>query len=177
METGREFLIAQLNNAIVQHRSLVDSLRQHAEQADDPRYQQLCLQALPKTERHQVMLEEYGKAMHADGAAGIKGALGAVFSKARDAVDAMRETDWLRVVGDIVMIRQSQDTFGTFARAGERLGESRLTELGRMGEQEHDELQQRFNAYAAELFVSHAQGMATDSGGARPRDTAARTAM
>jgi ferritin-like metal-binding protein YciE len=167
MDTGRDFLKAQLNNAIAQHQTLVEALRDHAEQADDPRYRQLCQQFLPQTERHQGMLEEYGKSMGADSGGGIKGALGSVIGKARDAVDALRETDFLRVVGDIVMIRQAQDTFGTFARAGERLGEQRLAELGRMGEQEHDQMQRQFNQYCAELFVDHVQNTVPEKDASR----------
>lgn len=169
MDTGRDFLKAQLNNSIAQHQNLVESLRDHAEQADDPRYRQLCQQYLPQVERHQGMLEEYGRTMGADSGGGIKGAIGAVLGKARDAVDAMRETDFLRVVGDIVMIRQAQDTFGTFARAGERLGEQRLAEIGRMGEQEHDQMQRAFNQYCAELFVDHVQGTAPGADSSRSR--------
>lgn len=167
MDTGRDFLKAQLNNSIAQHQNLIENLRDHAEQADDPRYRQLCQQYLPQVERHQGMLEEYGRSMGADTGGGIKGALGAVLGKARDAVDAMRETDFLRVVGDIVMIRQAQDTFATFARAGERLGESRLAELGRMGEQEHEQMQRQFNQYCAELFVDHVQGTVPGKDGVR----------
>lgn len=158
MDTGREFLTSQLNNSIVQHQSLAENLKDHAEQADDPRYRQLCQQYLPAVERHQHMLEEYGRTVGAEGRGGIKGAIGSAIGKARDLVDSARETDFLRVVGDVVMIRQAQDTFATFARAGERLGESRLAELGRMGEQEHDAMQRAFNEYCAELFVDHVKG-------------------
>lgn len=161
MDTGRDFLKAQVNNCIAQHSALLDSLKAHANQADDPRYRQLCEQSLTRMTSHQTMLEEYANSIDAHGGSGIKNAIGIALGKARDAVDALRETDWLRVVGDIVMIRQAQDTFATFARAGERLGEQRLAELGRMGEQEHDEMQRTFNAYAAELFADHVNGTAT----------------
>lgn len=167
MDTGRDFLKAQLNNCIAQHQTLVENLRDHAEQADDPRYRQLCQQHLPQVERHQGIIEEYGRTVGADGRGGIKGAFGSVIGKARDAVDALRESDFLRVVGDIVMIRQAQDTFGTFARAGERLGEPRLAEIGRTGEQEHDQMQRQFNQYCAELFVDHVKGTVPTKSGHR----------
>jgi len=89
-----------------------------------------------------------------------------VLGKARDAVDAMRETDFLRVVGDIVMIRQAQDTFGTFARAGTQIGDARLAELGKTGQEEHDKMQEEFNAYIASLFVDHVNGTAAGVKGA-----------
>ena len=72
-------------------------------QADDARYRRLCERYVPTLENHQKMLEEYGKSVGAEGATGLKGAIGAVIGKARDVVDAMRETDFLRLVGDIVM--------------------------------------------------------------------------
>lgn len=165
MEQGTDFLRAQLNNAIAQHHALVISLRDHAEQADDPQYRRLCEQYLPRLEKHQEMLEAYAASIGSEGGSGLKNVLGSVLGKARDAVDALRGTDFLRVVGDIVMIRQSQDTFATFAVAGERLGDARLAELGRTGEKEHDAVQRDFNALCAGLFVQHVQGtVATNSG-------------
>jgi hypothetical protein len=174
MDTGRDFLRAQVNNCISQHQLLLESLRDHVDQADDPRYRELCSKHLPHMERHQGMIEQYGKSIGAEGNGGLKGALGAVLGKARDAVDAMRETDFLRVVGDIVMIRQAQDTFGTFARAGTQIGDERLAELGRTGEQEHDRMQQEFNAYCAQLFVDHVNGTAA---GAKPSDKSRSAVM
>ncbi len=167
MDTGRDFLRAQVNNCIMQHQTLLEAIRDHVDQADDPRYRELCSKHLPHMERHQGMIEEYGKSIGATGGGALKNALGAVMGKARDAVDAMRETDFLRVVGDIVMIRQAQDTFATFARAGEKIGDSRLAEIGRMGEGEHDTMQREFNAYIAELFVDHVNGTVPDAKGAK----------
>ena len=95
----------------------------------------------------------------------MKNAIGAVLSKARDVVDGFRETDFLRMVGDIVMIRQAQDTFGTFARAGELLGEKTLAQLGQAGEAEHDAMQRDFNQYIATLFVAHVNGTVIASQG------------
>ncbi len=171
METGQDFLRAQVNNCIVQHHSLLDALRTHAEQADDQKYRDLCLKYLPHLQQHQAMLEAYGETIGTVGGGAVKNALGAVLSKARDVVDSFRETDFLRVVGDIVMIRQSQDTFGTFATAGDHLGNTKLAELGKMGEEEHDEMQREFNAYIAQLFVAHVQEMVPEKS-ARAGDAA-----
>ena len=164
MDTGRDFLRAQGNNCIMQHQTLLESIRDHAEQAEDPRFRELCARHLPHMERHQGMVEEYGKSIGAEGGGAFKNALGAVLGKAKDAVDAMRTSDFLRVVGDIVMIRQAQDTFATFARAGEQIGDARLAEIGRTGEQEHDAMQRDFNSYVADLFVQHVNGTVTTSG-------------
>jgi hypothetical protein len=158
MDTGRDFLRAQLNNSIMQHQTLLESLRDHAKQADDQRYRALCERYVPSLENHQRMIEEYGKSVGSEGGSGLKNALGSVLGKARDAVDAMRETDFLRIVGDVVLIRQAQDTFATFAVAGDRLGDTRLAELGRMGEREHDTMQKEFNQLCAEMFVDHVTG-------------------
>lgn len=158
MDTGRDFLRAQVNNCIMQHQTLLEALRDHVDQADDPRYRELCSKHLPHMERHQGMIEEYGKSIGAEGGGAFKNALGAVLGKARDAVDALRETDFLRVVGDIVMIRQAQDTFATFHRAGQAIGDPRLAEIGRIGQEEHDKMQAEFNAYIALLFVDHVNG-------------------
>lgn len=154
MDTGRDFLRAQLNNGIAQHRQLIESIRDHSEQAEAPRFRQLSLQYLPALERHQGMLEQYGKSVGAESGGGfVKGAIGAVLGRAREAVDSMRESDFLRVVADIVMIRQAQDTFRVFAVAGAAINEPQLAELGRTAEAQHDAMQRDFNELAAELFV------------------------
>jgi hypothetical protein len=62
------------------------------------------------------------------------------------------------VVGDIVAIRQSQDTFATFAAVCDRIGEPRLAEIGRTCERDHDEMQKEFNRLAQDLFVAHVGG-------------------
>lgn len=167
MDTGRDFLRAQINNAISQHNNLLESIRNHAEQADDLQYRRICERHIPGLQKHQSMLEAYGTSIGSEGGSGLKNVLGAALGKARDAVDGMRGTDFLRVVGDIVMIRQSQDTFATFAAAGEVLGDAQLTELGRMGEQEHDSIQREFNAFCADSFVQHVQGTVATSSGDR----------
>jgi hypothetical protein len=165
MDRGRDFLKAQVNNSIMQHQTLLQAIRDHVEQADDPRYRELCARHLPHLERHQGMLEQYGKTIGAEGGGAVKNALGAVLGKARDAVDALRESDFLRVVGDIVMIRQAQDTFKTFARAGEQIGDAQLAEIGRAGEREHDEMQREFNDYIAQLFVDHVNNTVPEGAG------------
>ena len=157
MDTGRDFLRAQLNNSLAQHHNLIVSVRDHAEQAESSRYRQLCTQYLPVLERHQGMLEQYGKQVGAETVGGsIKGAIGSVLAMARDAVDALRESDFLRVVGDIVLIRQAQDTFRTFAVVGEQIGEPQLAQIGREAEAHHDDMQRDFNDLAAEIFVQRA---------------------
>lgn len=171
MEKGREFLRAQINNAITQHRTLIDSLESHSKQAEDRRFKELCDRYATQTRRQQSDLEEYGKSIGAEGASGIKGMIGSALGKAKDTVDAMRQTDFLRVVEDIVLIRQAQDTFATFAAVGAKIGEPRLAEIGKHSEREHDDMQRDFNSLIRELFVTHVQatGATTAEGaGLRP---------
>ena len=156
MHEGRDFLRAQVSNCVMQHKTLLESLEDHEKQAEDAQFRALCTQYLPRMRDHQRMLEEYRATLGEPSGQGLKAALGFVLGKAKDAADALRTDDFLRVVEDIVMIRQSQDTFATFAAAGDRIGEPRLAELGRAGQQEHDAMQRDFNALVAEMFVRQA---------------------
>ena len=58
MDTGRDFLRAQLNNSIMQHQTLLENLRDHAKQADDTRYRNLCERYIPALENHQRRSQE-----------------------------------------------------------------------------------------------------------------------
>jgi hypothetical protein len=158
MERGRDFLRAQVSNCVMQHKTLIENLEDHAKQAEDARYRDLCTRYLPALREHQRMLEEYRATLGEVGGGGAKEALGTLLGRARDAVDAMRESDFLRLVGDVVTIRQSQDTFATFAAVGDQLGEPRLAELGRAGERDHDAMQREFNELSHAIFIEHARG-------------------
>lgn len=157
MKKGREFLKSQVNNAVMQHKTLLENLEDHSRQADDGRYRALCEKHIPSMRDHQERLEAYASAIGTEGPGAVKKAVGAALGKARDTVDALRETDFLRLVGDIVTIRQSQDTFRTFRAVGERLGEPALAELGRTFERSHDTMQREFNELVQTMFVEHVQ--------------------
>ncbi|HEY0020267.1 MAG TPA: hypothetical protein VGC13_28480 [Longimicrobium sp.] len=156
MHEGRDFLRAQVSNCVMQHKTLLESLEDHEKQAEDAQFRALCTRYLPRVREHQSKLDEYRATLGEVSGEGFKAALGFVLGKAKDAADALRTDDFLRIVEDIVMIRQAQDTFGTFAAAGDRIGEPKLAELGRQGQQEHDEMQREFNALVAEMFVRQA---------------------
>ena len=158
MERGRDFLRAQVSNAVMQHQTLTENLEDHAKQAEDARYRDLCTRYIPRMKQHQKMLEEYRATLGEESGGGAKEVLGSVLGKARDFADMFRGSDFLRLVGDIVTIRQSQDTLATFAAVGDQLGEPRLAEIGRQGERDHDEMQRDFNALVQQLFVEHARG-------------------
>ena len=157
MHKGRDFLKAQVSNAVMQHRTLVESLDDHAKQAEDPRTRELCARHLPHMQEHQRQLEEYRGTLGDVGGAGVKGALGAVLGKAKDVVDGFRGDDFLRLVEDEVMIRQSQDTMATFARVGEQLGEPRLSEIGRRAMTDHEQASGEFNDLIQRMFIENVQ--------------------
>jgi hypothetical protein len=156
MHEGKDFLRAQVSNCVMQHKTLLESLEDHEKQAEDAQFRALCTRYLPGARQHQASLEAYRATLGEPSGQGFKAALGFVLGKAKDAADALRTDDFLRVVEDIVMIRQAQDTFGTFAVAGDRIGEPTLSELGRQGQAAADTMQRDFNALIAEMFVRQA---------------------
>src|SRR5688572_21778679 len=133
MERGVDFLKSQVSNAVLQHRTFVQSLEDHEQQATDARFRELCARFIPKAREHQLMLEDYQRALGADESFAKK-AMGAVFGVARDLADAVSQGDFLRLVGDIVMARQAEDTFKTFREAGRTLNIKPLAEIGEIGE-------------------------------------------
>ena len=63
MERGVEFLKSQVANAILLHRTFVQALTDHADQASDSRLSDLCARYLPKMVEHQHMLEDYQRSV------------------------------------------------------------------------------------------------------------------
>jgi hypothetical protein len=173
MDRGMEFLKSQVANAVMQHRTFVENLEDHEKQADDTRFRDLCSRHLASMRQHQRMLEEYAREIGAqEGAA--KKALGKALGVARDLADATRESDFLRLVGDIVTARQSEDTFKTFREAGRQLGNQRLAEIGETGERGHDSYVNEANRLVQTMFVEHVRGTTAQdvraTTGARPVD-------
>jgi hypothetical protein len=161
MDKGMDFLKSQVNNAAMQHASFLRSLEDHESQADDPRYRDLCTRFIPHMREHQRMLEDYQLKIGAD--AGVaKKMMGRAMGVARDLADAARESDFLRLVGDIVMARQSEDTFKTFREAGRALGDTDLARIGEVGERHHDDYVKEANRLVQQMFVEHVKGIAPD---------------
>jgi cell division septum initiation protein DivIVA len=152
MDRGIDFLKSQINNAVMQHQTFVDNLADHEKQADDARFRALCARFLPKAQAHQRMLEDYQRELGAETGTAKK-MLGKALGAARDLADAARESDFLRLVGDIVTSRQSEDTFKTFREAGRALGIARLQQIGDVGEREHDEFHREGNRLVQQMFV------------------------
>jgi hypothetical protein len=154
MDRGTDFLKSQINNAVMQHQTFVENLVDHEKQAEDERFRALCARFVTKAQSHQRMLEDYQTELGAETGAGKK-VLGKALGMARDLADAARESDFLRLVGDIVTSRQAEDTFKTFREAGKQLGIARLTQIGEMGERDHDEYHREANRLAQQLFVEY----------------------
>src|SRR5687768_11957305 len=157
MDRGTDFLKSQVNNAVMQHGAFLRSLEDHEAQAEDPRFRNLCTRHIPHMREHQRMLEEYQQTLGAE--AGVaKKAVSAALGVARDLADAARESDFLRLVGDIVMARQAEDTFKTFREAGRTLKIEPLAEIGEIGERHHDEYVKEANRLCQQIFVEHVRG-------------------
>ncbi len=158
MDRGLDFLKSQINNSVMQHKTFLEALEDHESQAEDSRFRDLCSRHIAKVREHQRMLEDYQTTLGAEMGEGKK-FLGAVLGKARDLADAARESDFLRLVGDIVMSRQAEDTFKTFRDAGRTLGNAQLAEIGEMGERHHDEYNREANTLVRQMFVEHVRGV------------------
>jgi hypothetical protein len=158
MESGNAFLKSQVNNAVTQHGVFLRALEEHEDQAEDPRFRDLCSRHIPHMREHQRMLEEYQSQLGADTGVAKK-AIGAAVALARDLADAARESDFLRLVEDIVMAGQSEDTFKTFREAGKMMGNRTLQEIGDVGERRHDAYVKEANRLVQHMFVEHVQGV------------------
>jgi hypothetical protein len=164
MQRGVEFLRGQVTNAVAQHRVFLQALEDHETQARDPRFRDLCMRFIPKAMEHQRWLEDYERSL--GGAESLvkrgeelaKRAAGMAFGVARDLADVVREDDFSRLVGDIVMARQAEDTFKCFREAGRALSLQELARIGDVGERHHDEYVKEANRLAQQLFIERVQG-------------------
>ena len=158
MEHGSEFLRSQVRNVILQHGTFLTSLEDHESQAEDPRFRDLCARHIPHMRLHQRMLEEYQSQLgDAQGVTGrvVASAVGVV----QDLADAALANDYNRLIGDIVMARQSEDAFKTFREAGKMLGNRTLQEIGEIGERHHDAYIKEANRLVQHMFVERVQGV------------------
>src|SRR5687768_2698412 len=158
MDRGIDFLKSQINNAVMQHKSFLEALEDHEQQAEDSRFRDLCSRHIPNVREHQRMLEDYQQTLGAETGTG-KNILGAMLGKARDLADAARESDFLRLVGDIVMSRQAEDTFKTFRDAGRVLGNAQLAVIGEVGERHHGKYNREANRLVQQMLIEHVRGI------------------
>lgn len=156
MDTGQSFLKSQISNAVAQHKAFLESLKDHARQAEDPRFRDLCNKYIPLMSQHQGMLEQYQQSLGAEEGT-TKKVMSTVLNLGKDLVDAARTDDFLRLVTDIVLARQGEDTFKTFREAGRELGLTQLHEIGEAGERGHDDYVRDANRLVQQLFVERAR--------------------
>ncbi|HUF28379.1 MAG TPA: hypothetical protein VMM18_15480 [Gemmatimonadaceae bacterium] len=176
MERGMDFLRSQVANAVMQHDTFLESLIDHEKQAEDPRFRDLCSKNIPMMREHQHTLEDYARQIGAE-KGGAKKVLGKALAAAKGLADSARESDYLRLVEDIVMARQSEDTFKTFREAGKMLGNQQLQQIGDHGERGHDEYVRDANRLVQQIFVEHVRGTTASDIAATttPRTTPPRT--
>jgi hypothetical protein len=165
MQRGVEFLRSQVANAAAQHRVFLQAIEDHESQARDPRFRDLCMRFIPRAMEHQRWLEEYERSLSATnesllkrGEELAKKAAGMAFGVARDLADVVQEDDFMRLVGDIVLARQAEDTFKCFREAGRSLSLPELARIGEIGERHHDEYVKEGNRLAQQLFIERVQG-------------------
>jgi hypothetical protein len=164
MDNGLPFLKSQIDNAVMQHSVLLRSLQDNEAQAQDERYRDLCARHIPHMREHQRMLEEFqGKLGGISSgsnsiAATVKDLAGKAAGLAKDLADAPRQSDFLRLVEDLVLARQAEDTFKTFREAGRALGITELAQIGELGERQHDDYAQDANRLAQQMFIERARG-------------------
>ena len=175
MDRGTDFLKSQVNNAVMQHKTFVDGLVAHESQAEDERFRALCVRFIPRAAAHQQMLEDYQHELGAETGAGKK-MLGKALGVARDLADSARTSDFLRLVGDIVASRQSEDTFKTFREAGRQLGLQRLAQIGEEGERDHDQYNRDANRLAQQFFTEYVREGDTTGLTLQPGSVASATA-
>ena len=158
MEHGSEFLRSQVRNVLLQHGTLLRSLEDHESQAEDPRFRDLCARHIPHMRLHQRMLEEYQSQL-GDGPGVASRVVGTAVGVVKDLADAAVANDYNRLIGDIVMARQSEDSFKTFREAGKMLGNRTLQEIGDIGERHHDAYVKEANRLVQHMFVERVQGL------------------
>ena len=162
MQTGIDFLRAQVADAAAVHASLLESMVYHESEANDPRYRDLCDRHLPRMREHQLMLEE------------LRGTLGA--GKAFAAVRVPRSladaavSDYQRLATDLDLARRLEVTFKTFRDAGRALRIDGLARLGEMAERHHDDYSADAKRLLLQMFMERAENaldglrvMTTDS--------------
>ncbi len=156
MVRGTNFLRSQINSAVAQHDAFLWALEDHEEEAEDSRFRDLCSRHIPYMRELQRMLEEYQAQLAVHTGLGRENG---VHTVARDLDDTARESEFLRLVGDIALARQSEDTFKTFREAGKMMGYKTLQEIGDVGERHHDHYVKEANRLVQQMFVEHTQGL------------------
>ena len=152
MQSGTEFLRAQVEEAAAIHSSLLESMVYHESEANDPRYRDLCDRYLPRMREHQLRLEE------------LRSTLGSgkqfpVIRVPHASADAVR-SDYHRLSADLDLARRLEVTFKTFRDAGRQLHIDTLAHLGEVAERHHDEYSADAKRLLLQMFIERAQSAA-----------------
>ena len=169
MENGVDFLKNQIDNAVNQHDAFLRAVVDHESQAVDQRFRDLCARHIPRMQEHQHMLESLQRVVDAQVSRAdesalesiggtLKRAAGTALGMARELADVPRQSDYMRLVADIVLARQAEDMFKTFREAGRQLGIEQLADVGDIGERHHDDYVKEANRLVQQMFVEHARG-------------------
>ena len=167
MQSGIEFLRAQVEEAAAIHASLLESMVFHEGEANDPRYRDLCDRHLPRMREHQLMLEELrttlgtprGTNPPAELAGAIRKAAGSAVRMARVLADAPT-SDYKRLESDLDLARRLEVTFKTFRDAGRTLHIERLAKLGETAERHHDDYSADAKRLLLQMFIERAESAA-----------------
>jgi hypothetical protein len=158
MFSGTAFLKSQIDNTVAQHKALLSALEDHEERADDNRLSDLCARHVPHMRGHHRMLEEY-QAQLGDDTHIADATVGTSAVVVTRLADAARESDYLRLVGDILLARQTEDAFKIFREAGKMMGNRTLQEIGDIGERHHDAYIKEASRLVQRMFVEQVQGV------------------
>jgi hypothetical protein len=150
MQTGIDFLRAQVAEAAATHSSLLESMIYHESEANDARYRDLCDRHLPRMREHQLMLEELRTSLGT-------GTAFAVIRVPRSLADTA-VSDYQRLSYDLDLARRLEVTFKTFRDAGRVLRIDRLAKFGETTERHHDDYSADAKRLLLQMFLERAEG-------------------
>jgi hypothetical protein len=165
MQSGIDFLRAQIDEAATTHASLLESIVFHESEANDQRYRDLCDRHLPRMREHQLMLEELrstlGSAKGSNPPAELIGVIRKAAGSALGTVRALADaptSDYQRLEQDLDLARRLEVTFKTFRDAGRSLRIERLAKLGETAERHHDDYSADAKRLLLQMFIERADG-------------------
>lgn len=165
MQSGIDFLRAQIDEATTLHSALLESMIYHESEANDPRYRDLCDRHLPRMREHQLMLEDLRATLGvernppAELAGAIRKVAGNAVGFAGSLADAPT-SDYKRLAADLDLARRLEVTFKTFRDAGRTLRIDRLARFGETAERHHDDYSADAKRLLLQMFIERAHGAA-----------------
>jgi len=167
MQSGIEFLRAQVEQAASIHSSLLKSMTYHESEANDARYRDLCDRHLPRMREHQVHLEQLrqtlggpsGSNPPAELVGAVRKAAGSAMGVVQSLADAP-QSDYQRLAGDLDLVRRLEVIFKTFRDAGRSLHLDTLAKLGEIAERHHDEYSADAKRLLLAMFIERAHSAA-----------------